>query len=613
MFVRNYILIFNLVFAVAVCSARGSRAVGGGAENGASHPAAMAVPKTYDAAALRQALAPNKPMSQTCVHQILKDFSDSGIDTTQVASKLNLEDYLCLILKMQQADDKYYPMVKECVQRYGDKPQVLKARLQMLDKGKVWKVLTRDYFPSLCVGRIVLQNSQDATTKLLSSELENILPQRQLIHMQQELEAVKSKVNDSLFYVSARPVIFDVNKAILHQKDRLWVQDTLKNQLLSLGANGRIYARAAASPDGPLAFNEKLQKQRRQALTNILLREGVDADKILFNEIPEDYSLLSVQMHIAKDKDTALVDSLIDKYGHDLPLLKMRLKAQKGGALWKRLLRTYYPQLRAVRLMAVDIAPAQPEPAQVDTLPAAPVVPAPVVEETPVPLPVAPLYVPEPTCVDLSLPEPREPMLSVKTNLLYDAFWMPRFGYAPVLNIWAEYYIRNSRYTIVGEYDFPWWYRDAKHKYFQILNWTLEGRRYFKKETIRRGWFLSAYAQYNYWDFSFDAKRAWQGEGFGGGVGLGYVQRLGKNSRWKMEFTGRLGVYTAQYDPYDAGDPYKGKYYYEWWGDANLFKRRNHRFNWFGPTELGVTISYDLLYRRASDGKVTWHKLFKSR
>jgi hypothetical protein len=30
----------------------------------------------------------------------------------------------------------------------------------------------------------------------------------------------------------------------------------------------------------------------------------------------------------------------------------------------------------------------------------------------------------------------------------------------------------------------------------------------------------------------------------------------------------------------------------------SLFKKRQYRFNWFGPTRVGITLTYDLLYRR---------------
>ena len=47
-------------------------------------------------------------------------------------------------------------------------------------------------------------------------------------------------------------------------------------------------------------------------------------------------------------------------------------------------------------------------------------------------------------------------------------------------------------------------------------------------------------------------------------------------------------------------------YYYKWTGDADLFKKRQYRFTWFGPTRVGITLSYDLLYRRVQKKGVSF-------
>ena len=39
-------------------------------------------------------------------------------------------------------------------------------------------------------------------------------------------------------------------------------------------------------------------------------------------------------------------------------------------------------------------------------------------------------------------------------------------------------------------------------------------------------------------------------------------------------------------------------YYYKWTKKPELFKKRQYRWNWFGPTRVGITLTYDLLYRR---------------
>ena len=69
-----------------------------------------------------------------------------------------------------------------------------------------------------------------------------------------------------------------------------------------------------------------------------------------------------------------------------------------------------------------------------------------------------------------------------------------------------------------------------------------------------------------------------------------------------MEFGLQVGWFLAAYDTYQYGNPKTGEedgwYYYKWTQSKDTFKKRQYRFNWFGPTRVGVTLVYDLLYRR---------------
>ena len=63
------------------------------------------------------------------------------------------------------------------------------------------------------------------------------------------------------------------------------------------------------------------------------------------------------------------------------------------------------------------------------------------------------------------------------------------------------------------------------------------------------------------------------------------------------------GFFRCKYDPYRYVNPidptyHDDLYYYKWTLDASLFKKRQYRWNWLGPTRIGITLTYDLLYRR---------------
>jgi len=202
--------------------------------------------------------------------------------------------------------------------------------------------------------------------------------------------------------------------------------------------------------------------------------------------------------------------------------------------------------------------------------------------------------------VQLEVPALREPALSVKTNLLYDMFFYPGMGYEPILNVEAEYYPKGSRrWTFLAEYEFPWWSKDSEYEYFQLLNLQLEGRRYFKADGRFLGHYVSAYTHAFLYDFCMgnSTGTGYQGEGIGLGVGYGYVMPLGKSERWKLELFAKWGYFLSGFDKYDAGNPYKGRYYYHYYDDPERFIKRNNRFSWFFPTGAGVTLSYDLIYR----------------
>ena len=55
-------------------------------------------------------------------------------------------------------------------------------------------------------------------------------------------------------------------------------------------------------------------------------------------------------------------------------------------------------------------------------------------------------------------------------------------------------------------------------------------------------------------------------------------------------------------------------YYYKWTFDADLFKERQYRWNWIGPTRVGITLSYDLLYKRQQKRGVSFksHETYKA-
>ena len=329
-----------------------------------------------------------------------------------------------------------------------------------------------------------------------------------------------------------------------------------------------------SSPEGVYEHNMKLSQRRAATMRSALMQRHPElSDRLHVHPDGESWQRLReyvVNDKRMKQKTIEQVLRVIDDNTISIGTKKWRMEQLP---IYRYLLQTYYPRIRnSVFCIIYFDAPID--------MPLA-TVPAPTeVSQCPAELPAPAIY----------LEVQRDPVLNVRTNLLYDL--------GTALNVGVEYYIPRSRWTLAASYTFPWWSHDQSHHYFQLLDGSVEARRYFDKNTHPTGYYLSAYGQVNLYDFSFNAEDAWQGEGWGAGLGYGYVWQPWRNQRWKLDAFVRFGYYQTLYDPYHASDPFNGKYYHDWEGMPEDFIPRNHRLRWLGPTGAGVTISYDLIYKR---------------
>jgi len=229
---------------------------------------------------------------------------------------------------------------------------------------------------------------------------------------------------------------------------------------------------------------------------------------------------------------------------------------------------------------------------------------------------------------------PRREVLAIKTNLLFYSVYMPGYNrWCPLPNVAMEYYPKKGHFTYGASLDMPWWQNYDAHKYFQLRNYQVESRYYLKAredcyagkrdcleafsgqeqlEPAYTGWYLQGYVNGGVFGICFDADRGWVGEGIGAGVGIGYVMPVSRDGHWRLELGLQAGFFRCKYDPYRYGNPvdpsYKDDlYYYKWTLNPSLFKKRQYRWNWIGPTRISMTLSYDLLYRRISKKGVSFN------
>ena len=406
------------------------------------------------------------------------------------------------------------------------------------------------------------------------------------------------KTADSTFINNSRPIVFVVNKIDISENDKDWISNYLIPKLEALGDRGIILGRATASPEGSTPNNVRLARSRKASMDALLSSYGINIKRIRYDVVAEDYQLLLSLMQMEHDKYLPTVKAMIRKHDGKGEQLKAELKRQEGGKIWNHLLKKYFPQLRAVRIMPIDERLVN-----TNQLPEA----KPIHTDLPFPEPNIYVEIPQPEAEPAETGRKRRELLSIKTNLLYDFAYMPGYDrFCPIPNVALEYYPLSGHFTYGASFEGPWWRDYKEHKYFQLRNYQLHTRYYLQSgETGFRGFFVSAYAHAFLYNICFGEKRGWEGEGWGAGLGFGYVLPLDRKEHWRMEFGLQAGYLNTRYDPYQWRCPVDpgtdiDRYYYKWYGDAKDFKKRQYRYTWLGPTRLEVSLSYDILYRKSN-------------
>ncbi len=178
----------------------------------------------------------------------------------------------------------------------------------------------------------------------------------------------------------------------------------------------------------------------------------------------------------------------------------------------------------------------------------------------------------------------RRLLFALKTNLLYDA--------VSAINIEAEIPL-SDRYSLCVEWLFPWWLSDSRQRCFQMLCGTVEGRYWFGDRSLYApltGWMCGLHIGGGYYDLEWDGT-GYQGEFMVmGGLSGGYSHLIGE--RMRLEYTLGVGVITTKYRKYEAQKCDTG------W---NLMRTERGRSSWFGPTQVGISISY-MLHRADKRG-----------
>lgn len=403
----------------------------------------------------------------------------------------------------------------------------------------------------------------------------------------------------------------------------------------------RIDIIAFASPEGSISRNNELCKLRSAELKWLILKNYPETrGRFVLRPSGESWAMLRERVAADKrlsDASCSKILRTLDDKSMSLDARKWRLSKGLGndpnvGDIWQYLLRAHYRYIRGGAVIIIYKVPGSQAPGSVspdavapgivalDTAAtdaaAVPVIPSEAKEPSDTTAPaVAPKPLIDSTLTQTLPPESAQeesgqmidnkqvkrhdlvPLLGVSTNLLYDATFIPDYGFTSIPSVSLEYYPYNGRWTVGVDVEWPMWKHWDRHDFMQINNVTLWVRRYFNPEPhLYKGTYLFGNLNAVQYGMGWEDK-GWEGEGLGGSLGLGYKKYFGR-SRFFFDTGLALGAFWSQYDPYVWGNEATGWYYYDYSGKPEDFRERSKRLLWFGPTRLYFSIGYDLLMRK---------------
>lgn len=340
-----------------------------------------------------------------------------------------------------------------------------------------------------------------------------------------------------------------------------------------------------ASPDGDRIYNERLARQRSIAVKGYLVWKYPHLDQYRIHQRPQGENWQELRQLIVDDKnipDREEVLRIIDHH-KDSEQCKALLKKLNGGVPYHYIYIHLLRYLRNASICTVYVRPMKhPGSAYPVALNTAHLSSLSSMSSS-VSMSSADFKSAETEYKDF---QSVKPLFAVKTNLLFDAALMP--------NIEIEIPI-GKRWSINGEYMFPWWLFDGDNYALQILMGGLEGRYWLGSRKSREarevltGHFVGLYAGGGEYDLQWK-DNGYQGEFFiAAGISYGWATRIARNLH--LEFNIGIGLLRTDYRHYHARD-----------NNQTLLWQENGNYTWFGPTKAKISLVW-LLNRKVKGQK----------
>ena len=347
-----------------------------------------------------------------------------------------------------------------------------------------------------------------------------------------------------------------------------------------------------ASPEGSTLFNSRLSYERALAVKNYIAQNypHVNPNKIIARSLLVDMQairdIIDNDLSLPFRKETKKIMSMQDI--SDVERLNL-LNEVGGGSVIMHITKHYAASLRnatgimfyhasdhGVEQIVVRDTVHIEKDARVDTL---------IVKS-----PADTVYIENAVYID-NIVRVKKPLFALKTNLLYNL--------TTAVNIEIEVPIGN-RWSILGEYIFPWWLLEHNQYCLEIINANIEGRYWLGNRSNRpqlTGWFAGLYTGGGYYDVEWGNK-GYQGEFYvSTGLTGGYAHTLGKKDNFRMEYSLGAGYFNTKYREYN---PELRSSDDNW----HLIRQQSGKYSWIGPTRLKVSLVW-LLHHNSYTTKNT--------
>ena len=297
----------------------------------------------------------------------------------------------------------------------------------------------------------------------------------------------------------------------------------------------------AASPEGSYQINRKLAQGRLSALESFIRKEVDIPDSLITRNdsyIPWDYlkSQIEESELAGKEEVIAILEEearLVSYLNPDSQIDSriLKLKALDGGKVWKQLNERFFEQMR--NACAVFVTYQKEIPAVQEIADAS---------DTVAPEPIAETITDSEAETCVCEEEGWSRKLHVKTNVIGLAGAIANAGVEVDLG-------RHWSFNLPVYYSSWNYFRETLK--FRTLAIQPEFRYWISEDN--NGFYAGAHFGAGYYNFAFGGDYRYQDHdgrtpALGGGISLGYRLPMGRDSRWRVEFSLGAGGYSLHYD-----------------------------------------------------------------